>query len=445
MHNLAIALQEKGYRISGSDDEIFEPSRSRLKERGLLPDALGWFPEKLNENFDAVILGMHARADNPELQRARELGIRIYSYPEFLYEHARQKTRVVIGGSHGKTTITAVLLHVFRFCRINADYMIGARLKGFDVMVRLSDDADLMVFEGDEYLTSAVDPRPKFHVYRPHIALLSGIAWDHINVFPTWEGYREEFVKFVNLIEPGGTIVYCKEDKEVVKVVDKAGRNLNKVAYGLPGYKIDDGVSYLMNRQKPVPLKVFGRHNLMNIEGARKLCAELGIQNDDFYAAVRSFPGAYNRLELLAGNKDTAIYRDYAHSPSKLKATVEAVKEQFPARKLAACIELHTFSSLSLNFLDHYRGTLDCADFPVVYFNPHAIELKRLPALSEDQVRQAFGNKKLNVFSDSEKLVTALEGIKWKDKNLLLMSSGNFNNICFNDLIKKVIRNDYPQ
>jgi len=438
MHNLAIALQKKGYKISGSDDEIFEPSRSRLNERGLLPEAMGWFPEKLDEKPDAVILGMHARADNPELLRARELGIRIYSYPEFLYEHARDKTRVVIGGSHGKTTITAVILHVLSYCGINSDFMVGAQIRGFDVMVRLSDDAGLMVFEGDEYLTSAVDPRPKFHLYRPHIALLSGIAWDHINVFPTWEGYLEEFEKFVSLIEPGGSIVYCREDEEVVRIVNNSTGDLIKIGYTLPDYEIKDGITYLRNSHHSVPLRVFGRHNLMNIEGARMVCRELGVDNDAFYSAMSSFPGADNRLELLSGNSDTVIYRDFAHSPSKLKATVEAVKEQFPERELAACMELHTFSSLSSHFLEHYRGTLDSADIPVVYFNPHTLKLKRLPPLNEKKIKQAFGNKNLMVFTDSEKLLKRLKEMKWRGRNLLLMSSGNFNNIPLGDLALKI-------
>jgi len=438
MHNLAIALLKKGYKISGSDDEIFEPSKSRLRDNGLLPASLGWFPERIEDRPDAVILGMHARADNPELQRAKELNIKIYSYPEYLYEHAREKTRVVIGGSHGKTTITAAILHVLNHCGIKADYMVGAQLKGFDVMVRLSDDADLMIFEGDEYLTSAIDRRPKFHIYRPHIALLSGIAWDHINVFPTWEGYLEEFEKFIKLIEPGGSIIYCSDDREVVRMVEKTDSELRKRSYGLPDYQIIEGVSYLKTGGTTVSLEVFGRHNLMNIEGARKICNELGVEDDKFYAAISSFPGASNRLELIAANRHTVVYRDFAHSPSKLKATVEAVREQYPERKLVACMELHTFSSLSKHFLEHYKGTLDSADLPIVYFNPHTIELKRLPPLDHDQVKQAFGNDSLLVFTDSEKLENKLFEMKWKDRNLLLMSSGNFNNIPLKKLTGKI-------
>ena len=439
MHNLAIALQQKGYEISGSDDEIFEPSRSRLREKGLLPASLGWFPEKISEKTDAVILGMHAREDNPELKRAKQLGIKIFSYPEFLYEHARGKKRVVIGGSHGKTTITAAILHVLSHCGIKADFMIGAQISGFDVMVRLSEDAGLMIFEGDEYLTSALDRRPKFHLYRPHIALLSGIAWDHINVFPTWEGYLREFEKFIGLIEEGGSLVYCSEDKEVERMASGATNRLKKLSYSLPGFKIQDGTSYLKGDDGLIPLKVFGRHNLMNIEGARKVCREIGVTNKEFYSAISSFSGAANRLELIAKNLYTSVYRDFAHSPSKLKATVDAVKEQFPGRMLVACMELHTFSSLSSHFLEQYKGTLDSADIPVVYYNPHTIKLKRLPPLDEEQVKKAFGNERLTVLTDSSALTDKLWSTAWKDKNLLLMSSGNFDNIDLNELTRKVI------
>lgn len=438
MHNLAIALSKKGYKVSGSDDAIFEPSRSRLMHYGLLPDAPGWFPEKLDDRPDAVILGMHARAGNPELLRARELGIRVYSYPEYLYEHAREKSRVVIGGSHGKTTITAIVLHVLKYAGIDADYMVGAQLSGFDVMVRLTATADLMVIEGDEYLTSAIDRRPKFHIYRPHLALLSGIAWDHINVFPTWQGYKEEFVKFVNLIEPGGCLVYCREDKEVVSVAEKTPAGIKKLEYGLPEHEIRAGITYLKNNNRKVPLQIFGRHNLMNLEGARMLCAELGISSDTFYNAIKTFAGASNRLELLEQKANTAIFRDFAHSPSKLKATVEAVKEQYPGRELAACVELHTFSSLSGQFLEHYRGTLDSADIQMVYFNPITIEMKKLPPLDTESVRKAFGNKRVKVYTDSAKLMNDLMDIDWKDKNLLMMSSGNFNNISLEQIRTKI-------
>jgi UDP-N-acetylmuramate: L-alanyl-gamma-D-glutamyl-meso-diaminopimelate ligase len=438
MHNLAIALKKRGYIVSGSDDEIFEPSKTRLVNYGLLPEKTGWFPQKLDSKPDAVILGMHARADNPELKRARDLGIRIYSYPEYLYEHSREKTRVVIGGSHGKTTITAILLHILKHAGIDADYMVGAQLEGFDVMVKLSDRSRLMILEGDEYLTSAIDRRPKFHVYRPHLALLSGISWDHINVFPTWEGYREEFIKFINLIEPEGSLVYCTDDEEVVKIVNESENEITKIPYGLPAHVIRKGITLLEGDGRPIPLKVFGRHNLVNIEGARKLCHQLGIGDKEFYSAIGSFPGASNRLELVAQNEHTAVFRDFAHSPSKLKATVEAVGEQFPERHLTACMELHTFSSLSTDFLEHYKGTLDGAGTPIVYFNPHTLELKRLPSLSPEMVRRAFACPELRVYTDSGNLVNDLLTMEWKNRNLLMMSSGNFNNINFADLTGRI-------
>lgn len=438
MHNLAIALARKGYSITGSDDEIFEPSRSRLRDYGLLPEETGWFPGKIHRGLDAVVLGMHARDDNPELKKAAGLGVRIYSYPEFLYEHSKEKTRIVIGGSHGKTTITAMLLHVIRRAGVHADFMVGAQLKGFDVMVQLSDEASLMILEGDEYLTSAIDRRPKFHIYKPHLALISGISWDHINVFPTWEGYRQEFIRFINLIEPGGALVYCNEEPEVVRVADEAGVNLKKIPYGLPEYKIIDGITSIVSGRHDISLEIFGRHNLLNMEGARKICHLLGIGDDQFYAAIASFPGASNRLELLAGNSSTSVYKDFAHSPSKLKATADAVKEQFPHRQLVACMELHTFSSLNEHFLDHYSGTLDNVDIPLVYFNPHTIELKRLPALSEKKIRMAFNNDNLRIFTDSQKLADELEGMDWTNRNLLMMSSGNFDDLQIRELAERI-------
>jgi UDP-N-acetylmuramate: L-alanyl-gamma-D-glutamyl-meso-diaminopimelate ligase len=441
MHNLAIALKKKGYTISGSDDEIFEPSKTRLARHGLLPEKMGWFPRRLDSGPDAVILGMHARADNPELQRARELNIKIYSFPEYLYEHSRDKTRVVIGGSHGKTTITALLLHILKHAGIEADYMVGAQLEGFDVMVKLSDQARLMILEGDEYLTSAIDRRPKFHVYRPHIALISGISWDHINVFPTWEKYREVFLKFTDLIEQGGSLVYYRDDEEVVSVVNESGNEISRIPYGLPAHIIRDGITMLKTDGGEVPLKVFGRHNLVNIEGARKLCHLLGIGDDKFFPAASTFPGASNRLELVARNDQAAVFRDFAHSPSKLKATVEAVSEQFPERELVACMELHTFSSLNSDFLELYKGTMDSAGIPIVYFNPHTIELKRLPSITAAMVRQAFACPKLRVYTDSGRLVKDLVAMDWKNRNLLMMSSGNFNNIKTGDLTARILGN----
>lgn len=438
MHNLAIALVKKGDQISGSDDEIFEPSKSRLKNYGILPEKEGWHPEKITEDLDAVIVGMHARKDNPELLKAQELGLKIYSYPEYLYEQAKNKKRVVIGGSHGKTTITSMILHVLNFHDIPNDYMVGAQLEGFEVMVKMTEDAPIMVLEGDEYLTSPIDPRPKFHLYKPDIALISGIAWDHINVFPTFENYVDQFRIFANLISKNGTLVYCSEDNEVQKIGNSSRKDIKAVPYSIPDHFIKEGLTFIINKNKDIPLKVFGEHNLMNIEGARLVCNELEITDDMFYDAIQSFTGASKRLELVAQNEHTTLFKDFAHSPSKLVATTNAVKAQFKNRELVACIELHTFSSLSLEFLSFYNGCLDQADIAKVYFNPHTIQLKKLPPITKEQVKQAFNNQKIEVYTDSGKLLKDLLNTDWKDKNLLMMSSGNFDGIDFEELGVKI-------
>jgi UDP-N-acetylmuramate: L-alanyl-gamma-D-glutamyl-meso-diaminopimelate ligase len=429
MHNLALALHYKGYQVTGSDDEIFDPARSRLAACGLLPEKLGWFPEKLTIDIDAIILGMHARGDNPELARARRMGLKIYSYPEFLYEQSKDKIRVVIGGSHGKTTITAMILHVLKHVGMDCDYMVGAKLEGFDVMVRLSEKAPFMIFEGDEYLTSALDPRPKFHLYKPDIALISGIAWDHMNVFPTFENYVGQFRIFAEMVPENGCLVYCEADKIVKSMVDALDTAMPKLAYSIPAYRIEEGVTILETQFGEIPLMVFGKHNLMNLEGARLVCKLLEVDEQDFYKAISSYGGASNRLELVAANADTAIYRDFAHAPSKLKATINAAKEQFPSRRLVACFELHTYSSLSVNFLPQYDGCMDDSDTAIVYFSPHALELKKLPMLNIEEVRKGFRNKKLMVFTQSSELQSFLLSQRWEDTNLLMMSSGNFDGL----------------
>lgn len=434
MHNLAIALHRKGYMVTGSDDEIFEPAKSRLFNSGILPEKVGWNAENIHAGLDAIILGMHARADNPELIKAQELGLKIYSYPEFLYEQARDKKRIVIGGSHGKTTITAMILHVLNKAGIDADYMVGAQLEGFDVMVKLSENADIMVFEGDEYLTSALDRRPKFHVYQPHIALISGIAWDHVNVFPTFDNYVEQFSIFANLVPEKGRLIYCAEDAQVVKVAEDVKHHIQKYPYFRPEYSIIDGITYVKCDNESIPLKIFGYHNMLNLEGARLVCEALGIGKSAFYNMISSFTGASKRLELVAKNQSGAIYKDFAHSPSKLKATVNAVKEQFPNRKLIAVMELHTYSSLNINFLDEYKNSMDLADTAIVFYSRHALELKRLPFFSTEDVARAFKRDDILVFNEKDQLYNALVSMAWKDANLLLMSSGNFDGINLKEL-----------
>ncbi len=439
MHSLAIALQKEGYTVTGSDDEIFEPSKSRLARFRLLPSHEGWDEANIHEGLDAVIVGMHAKADNPELRKAELLGLRIFSYPEYLYEQSKEKTRIVIGGSHGKTTITAMILHVVKDNGLDCDYMVGAQLEGYDVMVRLSEKARFMILEGDEYLTSPIDRRPKFHLYKPDIALLSGIAWDHINVFPTFENYIEQFKSFIDLISPGGTLIYCNEDDKLCKISHAARPDIRKIPYSMPDYKVESGLTRIRYKNQDFPLQIFGRHNLLNLNGSRAVCNILGITDEQFYLSIRKFKGASKRLERIAGNDDTVIFKDFAHSPSKLMATINAVKEQYPGKKLVACMELHTFSSLSQEFLDHYKGCMDAADRAIIYFSPHAVTLKKLPPVSTLQVKEGFANEKLEVFTDSSQLKQSLLQETWHQKNLLMMSSGDFDGLDLDKLAREII------
>jgi UDP-N-acetylmuramate: L-alanyl-gamma-D-glutamyl-meso-diaminopimelate ligase len=438
MHNLALALHHKGMQVTGSDDTIFEPSKSRLNAAGLLPASFGWYSDKITKNLDAVVLGMHAKQDNPELLKAQELGLKIYSYPEFLYEQSKHKTRVVIGGSHGKTTITAMILHVLNYHDIEVDYMVGAQLEGFDVMVKLTDDADFMVLEGDEYLSSPIDRRPKFHLYQPNIALLSGIAWDHINVFPTFENYLEQFKIFVDSITVGGSISYNSEDLNVKSIVEDSDNQIRKFPYQTPEHTIDGGVTYLDTEEGPLPLEVFGAHNLNNLAGSKWICQQMGVDQDDFYEAISSFSGASKRLELVAENANCGVYKDFAHSPSKVKATTEAVKSQYPNRPLVACLELHTFSSLNAEFLDHYKGTLDAADTAVVFYSPEAVEIKKLDSVSKTQIETAFERKDLIVFTDPTLFKNYIISLEFTQKTVLLMSSGSYGGLDFAALKNKV-------
>lgn len=427
MHNLAIALVNKGYKVSGSDDEIFDPALTNLKNSGILPEEFGWYPEKITPDIDAVILGMHARGDNPELERARKLGLKIYSFPEYIFEQSRRKTRVVIAGSHGKTTITSMVMHVLRQRQIDFDYLVGARIRGFDIMVKLS-DAPLIVIEGDEYLTSALDLRPKFMHYHPHITLISGIAWDHINVFPDYQGYEDQFSKLIESMDSGGSLVWCAGDEALRRVVEQTPYHGQLIGYDLPRFENAGGVTWLTdgNNGNRYRLNLFGKHNLFNISGAREVCKLLGVSEMDFNQAISSFEGAANRLERIAEKEDGIIFRDFAHAPSKLKATVEAVKDQFPGRKLIAVMELHTYSSLSKHFLPHYKASLDKADAPVVFFDEHAIALKKLTPITPEDVKAGFANPNLKVFTDPVKLEAFIVSRYQANTNLLLMSSGKF-------------------
>ena len=434
MHNLALALHDKGDLITGSDDAIFEPSKSRLESKGLLPDAMGWFPEKIHEGLDAIILGMHAKGDNPELIKAQELGIPIFSYPEYLYEHSKNKTRVVIGGSHGKTTITSMILHVLKYHNIEVDYMVGAQLEGFDRMVHLTDENEIIVLEGDEYLSSPIDLRPKFHLYKANIALLSGIAWDHINVFPTYENYLDQFRIFTDTMVKGGMMVYNEEDTEVKKVVEESSNQIKRYPYKTPDYTVADGATILETEEGEIPLEIFGKHNLQNLEGARGICFHLGVSEEDFYEAIADFKGASKRLEKIGENDETVVFKDFAHSPSKVEATTNAVKEQYPNRTVLACLELHTYSSLNEEFLKEYRGSLEKADEAVVFYSPHAVKIKRLKEVSEEQISKAFQRDDLIIYTEPKAFKDFLFTKDLSNTALLLMSSGNYGGLEFDEV-----------
>ncbi|MCC2546527.1 Mur ligase domain-containing protein [Hymenobacter sp. BT175] len=439
MHNLALALHRRGARVTGSDDEIFEPAKGRLAAAGLLPAQEGWFPEKVTADLDAVIVGMHARADNPELLRAQELGLRVYSFPEYIYEASKDKQRVVIGGSHGKTSITSLILHVLRFHGRKFDYAVGAQLEGFDLMVQLTEDAPIIIIEGDEYLSSPIDRRPKFHLYQHHIGLISGISWDHINVFPTEEDYREQFRIFAEMTPKAGVLIYDQDDEQVQLVTVPSNPSVKYIGYGPHENVVRDGRTFLLTkRDEEVPVQVFGAHNLRNISAAKEVCKQLGIKGKDFYEAIATFKGAARRLELVRESKSSVVYKDFAHAPSKLKATATALKQQFPKRRLVACLELHTFSSLNPNFLPQYAHTFDAPDVAVVYFNPHVLEHKRLPPLPPEQVQKAFQRPDLQVFTDSRELAAFLQKQDWTDANLLMMSSGTFDGLDLTKLAEQV-------
>ena len=439
MHNLALALHNKGMKVTGSDDVIFEPSKSRLYNCGLLPLDFGWYPEKITNEIDAVVLGMHAKRDNPELLKAQDLGLKIYSYPEFLYEQSKHKTRVVIGGSHGKTTITAMILHVLNYHNIEVDYMVGAQLDGFDVMVKLTDEADFIVLEGDEYLSSPIDRRPKFHLYQPNIALLSGIAWDHINVFPTFENYLEQFQIFVDSITHGGSITFNSEDQYVKNVVEQSENQIRKLPYYTPEHSIESGVTYIDTEEGPLPLEVFGAHNLNNIAGSKWICQQMGVDEADFYEAISSFSGASKRLEKLISNSKCVVYKDFAHSPSKVKATTDAIKAQYPSRQLVACLELHTYSSLDSEFLNQYKGSLDAADQAVVFYSPHSVKIKKLKSVSKDQIELAFKRNDLIIYTNADDFKEFITSLDYVNKTVVLMSSGSYGGLDF-DIIKELVK-----
>jgi len=441
MHQLAIALKRKGYQVTGTDDEIFEPSRTNLEAEGLLPSQMGWQPELVTPDLDAIILGMHARQDNPELQKAIALGLKIYSFPEYIYHESQQKKRIVVGGSHGKTTTTSMIMHVLRTLNQQFDYLVGAKLAGFDQSVDIT-EAPVIVCEGDEYPASAIERKPKFHFLFPHVAILTGIAWDHINVFPTFEFYLEQFVIFINKIEAGGLLIYNESDPVLDKLVKEHHRaDLRYQPYSVPTHTIDNGATTVTIEGHATGLKVFGNHNLMNLYAAYYACAEIGISAADFVQAIANFTGASKRLELLASNDQVNVYRDFAHAPSKVKATIDAVKQQYPNRELIAILELHTFSSLNEAFMSEYNGALAKADTAIVFYSKHALELKRMPDLPADKVREGFNQTGLLVMNHKEDLQNWLENRSFEQANLVLMSSGNYDGLDMLTFAKRITGN----
>jgi len=439
MHNLAIALKHAGNNVTGSDDEIFDPAKTRLQKEGLLPAEEGWFPEKLNLEIGAVVLGMHAKADNPELIRAKELGLPIYSYPEYLYQVWKEKRRIVIGGSHGKTSITSMILHAFKACDVQADYMVGALLEGFDNMVKINPASKLAVMEGDEYLASTLDLRPKFHLYKADVAIISGIAWDHINVFPTFGNYIEQFSIFIDTIEPNGVLIYNTDDEEVKKLCEAHTRSdIRKVPYQVPQYSVSDEKFTITHNGRTYPLEIFGKHNLSNLSAAAAVAKEVGIDDHYFRTTAMTFKGASNRLELVCQGAKGICYKDFAHSPSKVKATLNAFRERFSERNITACFELHTFSTLNKDFLPGYAGALDGAQRAAVFYSPHTLELKRMQPLDADFIRTCFGRNDLEIITEKEKLATFVAGSASDNSALLLMSSGNWGGLDMKGLATNI-------
>ncbi len=428
MHNLALALHQIGYKVTGSDDEIFEPSLSRLKQHGLLPAEKGWFPDKIHDKLDAVILGMHARADNPELLKAKDLGLAVYSFPEYVYEQSKDKIRVAICGSHGKTTITSMVMHVLKQQNMAFDYLVGAQLAGFETMVQFS-DAPLMIIEGDEYFASPLDKRPKFLHYQSQITLISGIAWDHFNVFPTFGNYTDQFKQLMEGTKSTDSLIVFNDDINIQSLINESKIAAKIIPYETPAYVLNNHTFQIITDSNQYTFSIFGRHNMQNMEGAKKVCNALGISDADFYTAMQSFKGAAKRLEILKQNNNHIIFRDFAHAPSKVEATVNAVKEQYPEKILVACLELHTFSSLNKDFINQYHNTMQKADVRIVYFNPHTLVIKKLPSLSTLEVQHYFNDNDMYVVNDSAQLLELLQKLNIVNTNLLLMSSGNFDNL----------------
>lgn len=432
MHNLAICLQELGHHVTGSDDIIFDPSKSNLAAFDLLPKKIGFFKENITNDIDVVILGMHAKKDNIELKTALEKGIKVSSFPEFIYEQSKDKKRVVIAGSHGKTTTTAMVMHVLQDHNMKFDYLVGASLAGFERGVALT-DAPIIILEGDEYLSSPIEMRSKFHFYKADIAMITGIAWDHINVFPTLDLYHNTFKEFIEDLAKDSSLSYFEDDKVLAELVEGAKCKVQK--YNTPKYTIEDGVTILEFEGQQFPLSIFGEHNLQNLEGAKNVCFDLGISNKDFYQSISTFSGAARRLERIETKKDIVAFKDFAHSPSKLKATVKAVSEQFKNKKLIACMELHTFSSTNPEFLVEFEGSMDPADTAIIYMSEKAFEIKGKSFISDEVIHNNFKNKNIKIFRKPAELKAFIDSQNLQESVLLLMSSGSFDGLDFSGML----------
>ena len=432
MHNVAIDLKDMGHIITGSDDEIYEPSRSRLQAKSLLPEEMGWHPEKIDVTLDAVILGKHARIDNPELKKAQELGIPIYSFPEFISKHSKAKRRVCIAGSHGKTSTTAMIMHVLRKMDMTFDYLVGAKLDGFEKMVKIS-DADVLICEGDEYPSSALDNRAKMLHYNADISVITGMAWDHVNIYKTYESYKDAFRRFLKSMPEHGVCFFDQSDEVLNHMMQNEIFDVKRISYDAlePNKK-----SVLEWEGNTYDLKVFGRHNMLNMNAARLVCAELGVSADEFFNAMSDFKGAAKRLELISENKPV-IYRDFAHAPSKCQATVEAVRSRYGQSKIKAILELHTFSSLDQKFIKNYKGTMNNADEAIVFYDEHALKMKKMPELEAAKVANSFDHAHIEVISDPKHLAKAIKNSQNDGTEvLLIMSSGSLAGIDLNQLLE---------
>ena len=434
MHSLAIQLKKNGHIITGSDDVIREPSKSNLNHYDILPAKEGWCSKKISTDLDMVILGMHAKKNNPELLEAQKYNIPVISFPEFIFNSSKYKKRVVIAGSHGKTTITAMIIHVLNEYNIKFDYLLGAKIDALENQVKL-DDSKLIIIEGDEYFSSAIDLKPKFMHYDPDVLVVSGVSWDHINVFPTKSSYESAFSKLLNhVIEKNGKIFYYTHDLFLQKSL--SAYNQLSQSYDSPRYIIKKGQFILVHKNENIPLNIFGKHNMENMEAARQVCQEIGVCESDFYKSIKNFKGASRRLNLIKEIENhSAVYYDFAHSPSKVFATVNAVKELYPDRFLIGCLELHTYSSLNVDFIPNYLNTLNNCSESWLYFDEQELQRKGFAKLDRKFLLRAFNHPNMTIINNKKLLRQKINQIELDNTNLLLMSSGNFSGLDIKSII----------